>query len=164
MKKILLVCIGFLLTNLVQAQSTLPDVTVKNLKGESVAFKNLVKPGRVTVVSFWATWCVPCKKEINNLAEQMPDWKKELDFDLVAVSIDDTRNVAKVKSYVNGQKWDFNTFIDANQDLKHALNFQTIPYTIVIDKQGNIVDSHAGYVEGDEFLLKEKVKQILAAK
>jgi thioredoxin-related protein len=94
----------------------------------------------------------------------MPEWMKTMDFDLVAVSIDDTRNLAKVKSYVNGQKWEFKTYMDPNQDLKRLLNFQTIPYTVIYDKEGKIAFTHTGYVEGDEFILKEKIKSILEAK
>lgn len=139
-----------------------PKTPIKTLKGETVAFNTIPKKGRVTVVSFWATWCIPCKKEINNLAEVMPEWKKTLDFDLVTVSLDDTRNLAKVKSYVNASKWDFETYIDPNNDLKQALNFQSIPFSIIVNQNGEIVYTHQGYVEGDEFILRDKLKEVIA--
>jgi len=63
-----------------------------------------------------------------------------------------------VKTYANGQGWDFEVLLDPNQDLKRALNFQTIPYTILVDKNGNIVYRHTGYIEGDEYLLEEEIK------
>jgi cytochrome c biogenesis protein CcmG, thiol:disulfide interchange protein DsbE len=66
-----------------------------------------------------------------------------------------------VKSYVNGQRWDFTTLIDPNQDLKRALNFQSVPYTIVFDQNGKIAFTHSGYVEGDEFILRDKLKELL---
>jgi thiol-disulfide isomerase/thioredoxin len=160
MKKII-VALSLLCFVFVAKAQDIPSVTLKNVKGENVNFTNVIKKGRITVVSFWATWCVPCKKEINNISELMPEWKKNLDFDFVAVSIDDSRNVAKVKSYVNGQRWDFTTLIDPNQDLKRALNFQSVPYTIVFDQNGKIVFTHAGYVEGDEFILRDKLKELL---
>jgi thiol-disulfide isomerase/thioredoxin len=161
MKKIFL-AIAFIFTTLLANAQDIPSVIVKNIKGENVNFADVVKKNRITVVSFWATWCVPCKKEINNIAEIMPEWKKNMDFDFLAVSIDDTRNIAKVKSYVNGQRWDFTTLIDPNQDLKRALNFQSVPYTIVYDQSGKIAFTHSGYVEGDEFILKEKIKELLS--
>jgi thiol-disulfide isomerase/thioredoxin len=169
MKKILIALLSFVLLFISkpgssQSVSEVPSVMIKNLNGENIDFTSVVKKGKVTVVSFWASWCVPCKKEINNLAEVMPEWMKTMDFELIAVSIDDTRNLAKVKSYVNGQKWDFKTYMDPNQDLKRLLNFQTIPYTIIYDKDGKVAFTHTGYVEGDEFILKEKIKEILAAK
>ncbi|MFM2224029.1 MAG: hypothetical protein RJA07_231 [Bacteroidota bacterium] len=160
MKKII-VALSLLSFVFVAKAQDIPSVTLKNVKGENVNFTDVIKKGRITVVSFWATWCVPCKKEINNISEIMPEWKKSLDFDFVAVSIDDSRNVAKVKSYVNGQRWDFTTLIDPNQDLKRALNFQSVPYTIVFDQSGKIAFTHSGYVEGDEFILRDKLKELL---
>ncbi|MEY4875189.1 MAG: hypothetical protein RL708_338 [Bacteroidota bacterium] len=160
MKKII-VALSLLSFVFVAKAQDIPSVTLKNVKGENVNFTDVIKKGRITVVSFWATWCVPCKKEINNISEVMPEWKKSLDFDFVAVSIDDSRNVAKVKSYVNGQRWDFTTLIDPNQDLKRALNFQSVPYTIVFDQNGKIAFTHSGYVEGDEFILRDKLKELL---
>ncbi|MFM2049285.1 MAG: hypothetical protein RI955_1833 [Bacteroidota bacterium] len=160
MKKII-VALSLLSFVFVAKAQDIPSVTLKNVKGENVNFTDVIKKGRITVVSFWATWCVPCKKEINNISEVMPEWKKNLDFDFVAVSIDDSRNVAKVKSYVNGQRWDFTTLIDPNQDLKRALNFQSVPYTIVFDQSGKIAFTHSGYVEGDEFILRDKLKELL---
>ena len=163
MKKIIVALFVSIIALSAKAQDV-PSVNIKDLKGENVNFANVVKKGRVTVVSFWATWCVPCKKEINNISDVMPEWKKSLDFDFVAVSIDDTRNIAKVKSYVNAVKWDFQTFVDPNQDLKQKLNFPSVPYTVVFDQNGKIAFTHQGYVEGDELLLKEKLKELLQVK
>lgn len=168
MKKYLLGLVAFLSFSLVsfipQSTSEVPNVNIKGLNGENVDFSSVVKKGRVTVVSFWATWCVPCKKEINAMSDLIPEWQKTMDFDMVAVSIDDTRNMAKVKSYVNGQKWEFPAYIDPNQDLKRALNFQSIPFAIIFDKDGKIAYTHSGYVEGDEFVLRDHIKEILGAK
>jgi cytochrome c biogenesis protein CcmG/thiol:disulfide interchange protein DsbE len=168
MKKYLLGLVAFLSFTLVsfipQSTSEVPSVTIKGLSGENVDFSSVVKKGRVTVVSFWATWCVPCKKEINAMSELIPEWQKTMDFDMIAVSIDDTRNMAKVKSYVNGQKWEFPAYIDPNQDLKRALNFQSIPFAIIFDKDGKIAYTHSGYVEGDEFVLRDHIKEIVSAK
>ena len=75
----------------------------------------------------------------------------------MAISIDDSRNMAKVKTYINGQGWDFEVLLDSNSDLKRALNFQTVPFTLLIDQDGNIVYRHTGYVEGDEYILEEEI-------
>jgi thiol-disulfide isomerase/thioredoxin len=163
MKKIILV-VTFAIFALAANAQDVPKVLVKNLKGENVNFSEIIKKGRITVVSFWATWCVPCKKEINNISEVMPEWKKNMDFDFVTVSIDDTRNVAKVKSYANTMKWEFPTVIDDKQELKQKLNFPSVPYTVVFDQNGKIVFTHQGYVEGDEVILKDKLKELLQAK
>jgi len=78
---------------------------------------------------------------------------------LVAVSIDNAKNVLKVKPYVDGQAWDFDVLLDVNEDLKRALNVNNVPYTILLDKKGNIVWKHEGYVEGNEYILDEQVRK-----
>lgn len=142
------------------AQSELPSIEVENLKGEKVDFSSYSKDGKITVISFWATWCTPCKKELNNMTELYPEWVEKYGVELVAVSIDDARNSSKVKSYTNGQNWEYTILLDKNGDLKRALNFQTVPFTLLIDKNGKIVEKHNGYVEGDEYELEDKIKEL----
>ncbi len=146
------------------AQGELPNTSVRALTGKSVAFNSTIESGKVTLVSFWATWCVPCKKEIKNIREKMSDWKKEVDFNYMTVSVDDSRATAMVKSYVTAQGWDFPTYLDPNSDLKRSLNFQTVPFTLIVDANGKIVYQHTGYEEGAENEVFEKLKAAAAEK
>ena len=50
-------------------QKTLPDLSIKNLDGKSVNVRSLAQSGKVTLINFWATWCAPCQKELNNLSK-----------------------------------------------------------------------------------------------
>ncbi|TSA50826.1 MAG: TlpA family protein disulfide reductase [Sphingobacteriales bacterium] len=143
-----------------QDAKKLPSINVTNMKGEKVDISTLVGKGNIVVIDFWATWCVPCKKELNNISEIYPEWKEKYKVEFIAVSIDDSKNSAKVKTTVDGSGWPFTIMLDPNQDLMHALNFQAPPYTLVIDQAGNIVETHTGYVDGDEFLLEEKIKEL----
>lgn len=154
--------LGAAVVSSVNAQNNrqLPSVEVANLDGKKVNVKDYGSNGKISVFSFWATWCAPCKKELVNLAEVYDEWKEAYNVEIIAVSTDDQRTVAKVKPYVNGQAWEFDVLLDTNEDLKRALNFQTVPYTIVADMNGNIIYEHSGYVEGDELEL-EKVLQKL---
>lgn len=140
----------------------LPSINVTNMNGEKVDISSLVGKGNIVVINFWATWCVPCKKELNNISEMYDEWKEKYKVEVVAVSIDDSKNTAKVKTTVDGSGWGFTVMLDPNQDLMHALNFQAPPYSLIIDKSGNIVETHAGYVDGDEFLMEEKIKELAA--
>lgn len=154
----------FLVTTQNFAQSKgqkLPSIEIKDLSGEKVDISEYSNGGQITVVSFWATWCTPCKKELNNISEIYEEWVEDYDMKLVAISIDDSRSLAKVKSYINGQGWDFDVLIDANSDLKRALNFQTVPFTLLLDKEGKIVYRHTGYVEGDEYILEEEIQKLV---
>ena len=149
---------GFLATAL--AQNKVPSVQVQTTDGQKVDFKSQLKPGKINVISFWATWCGPCKKELNNIKTIYGDWQKTYNVNLIAVSIDDTRNFSKVKPYVDGQRWDYTVLVDSNSDLKRAMNFQSVPHTFIVDASGNIVWEHDGYTEGGEFEMEEVLKKL----
>jgi cytochrome c biogenesis protein CcmG/thiol:disulfide interchange protein DsbE len=142
------------------AQDRLPAVQLQDIHGAKVDLSQYADNGKITVLNFWATWCTPCKKELNNIAAMYPDWQKDYNVEIVAISIDDARNKAKVKSYVDGQQWDYDVLIDVNGLLKQKLNFQQIPFTVVVDQKGHIVSRHAGYVDGDEYLLEEELAKL----
>lgn len=164
MKKILLAvaCSFFALSSFAQE---LPDTQIKDVNsGKKVAFNATFEKGKVTLVSFWATWCVPCKKEIKNITLKLPEWKKEADFNYVTVSIDEARAEGLVRTYALSQGWNFPFYIDANSDLKRSMSFQSVPYTIIIDKNGKVAFTHTGYEEGGEVEVFAKVKELAAAK
>jgi thiol-disulfide isomerase/thioredoxin len=138
-------------------EKTLPSVTLTDMNGKRVNVADLGKTGQITVLDFWATWCVPCKKELNNINEMYDEWKKKYNVSVVAVSIDDSRSSVKVKPYVEGQRWSYSVLLDVNQDLKRELNIQSVPFTLVVDQNGKIVYSHSGYTEGDENILEDAI-------
>ena len=98
MKKtlILFTTLFFLNTTLNAQERSLPNVEVKTLKGKTFNIQDLENNGNPMVISFWATWCKPCKKELNAIAEVYEDWQNETGVKLIAVSIDDTRSMSKV--------------------------------------------------------------------
>lgn len=164
MKKLLLAAAALIMTLAAGAQD-LPKTQIKDLNsGKKVEFNSIVTKGRVTVISFWATWCIPCKKEIKNISAVLPTWKKEVDFDYATVSIDEVRAEGIARTYAISQGWTFPYYIDPNSDLKRSLNFQNVPFTLIIDKNGKIAFSHIGYEEGGEAEILKKIKELAAAK
>ncbi len=143
-------------------QSDLPATPVKDLKGSTVSFDKTFEKGKVTLVSFWATWCIPCKKEIKSIRDRMTEWKSQADFNYMTVSVDDSRATAQVKSYAKSQGWDFPAYLDPNSDLKRSLNFQNVPFTIIVGKDGKIAHMQSGYEAGGEDVLFAKVKELAA--
>ena len=116
------------------------------------------------VINFWATWCSPCKRELNNIAELYDDWMEETGVKIVAISIDDSRNMQKVRPYVDGQAWDYEVYIDVNADLKRRMGVNNVPHTFLIDGNGNIVWQHNSYSEGDEYELYDLIKKLAEGK
>jgi peroxiredoxin len=152
----------FTFTTYAQDNQTMPEITLKDVNGKMINVGDYSRSGKITIISFWATWCTPCKKELSNINELLDDWKSKYGIELVAVSTDNSRNVPKVKPFVDGQGWTFDCLLDVNEDLKRALNAPFIPFTVLLDKEGKIAYTHTGYIEGDEFMLEDKIKKLVA--
>lgn len=150
------------LTLFAQDKQTLPELMLKDVNGRMVNVADYSRSGKITIFSFWATWCTPCKKELSNINDLLDDWKSKYGLQLIAVSTDNARNVTKVKPFVDGQAWTFDCLLDVNEDLKRALNAPFIPFTVLLDKNGKIVYTHTGYIEGDEYILEDKIKKLVA--
>lgn len=140
--------------------NTLPAVDVKTMDGKSVNIQEFVGKGKITVISFWATWCSPCKRELDAIADIYPDWQEEYDMELLAVTIDDARGVAKVPAMIASKGWEYTILSDSKQELQRALNFQTVPQTFLLNAAGEIVYTHSGYTSGDEYELEEEIKKL----
>ena len=139
---------------------TLPAVDVKTLEGDALNIRKVENKENPIVISFWATWCKPCKKELNNIADVYEEWQNETGVKLIAISIDDTRSMTKVAPYVNSSDWDYEVYLDPNGDLKRAMGVSTVPHTFLLNGKNEIVWQHRGYVEGDEDELLEQIKKI----
>lgn len=162
MKKLIVLLFAVLVVTGLQAQqkSDLPNVTIKDLQGKDVNIAKLSNNGKPFVITFWATWCGPCIKEHNALDEVYLDWKDETGVKIYSVSIDDSRTTAKVKPFVEGKGWDFEVLLDANGDLKRAMNVNNPPHTFLFDGSGKIVYQHTGYFEGAEEELYEEILKL----
>ena len=141
-------------------EKRLPNITISTLQGKSVNIVDYVSKGKITVLSFWATWCSPCKRELDAVSELLPTWISEYNTQLIAITIDNARALSQVKPIIEEKGWEFEVLVDSKQELQQALNFQAIPQTFVIDTEGNIVYQHEGYVPGDEFELEKFIKNL----
>ena len=139
-------------------KKSIPSVKLETLDGKSFNTSSISNDGNPTIISFWATWCKPCKEELNTIADEYVDWIDETGVKLVAVSIDDQRSATRVKPYVNSVGWEYDILLDKNSDLKRAMGVQNVPHTFLLDGNGNIVYQHNSYSPGDEEKLYEKVK------
>ena len=99
--------------------------------------------------------------ELNAINDYLPEWLEEVEFKVVAVSVDDARSVSRARSMTSGNGWDdYICLYDKNQDFKRAMNVSLTPHTFVVDGNGNIIASHSGYTPGSEQKLFEEIKAI----
>lgn len=140
--------------------SKFPSIDVKSIEGKVVNTNSFENDGNPIVVSFWATWCKPCAKELDAITEVYDDWQDETGVKVIAVSIDDARNAIKVAPYANGKDWPFDIYLDANSDLKRALNVNAIPHTFLLNANKEIVWQHTSYFDGDEEELYEEILKL----
>ena len=128
----------------------LPEVTLLDIEGHDVNVASLARSGKPVILSFFATWCKPCMRELKAIDELYPDWQEETGVEMILVSIDQAQDALKVKPLVDGNGWDFKVLLDPNGTLKREMNVQNVPHLFVIDSKGAIVYNHTGYTEGDE--------------
>ncbi|HON18092.1 MAG TPA: TlpA disulfide reductase family protein [Salinivirgaceae bacterium] len=139
----------------------LPNVELKTLQGKILSTSSIENNGKPILISFWATFCKPCIKELNALNDNYPDWKKETGVRIIAVSTDDSRSMARVAPFVASNGWTFDVYCDPNSDFKRAMNVVNIPHMFLIDGKGNIVWQHNSYVDGDEVVIYQKIKELI---
>lgn len=141
------------------SQQRVPSVQLKDINNKTYFTDSLGLSGPV-VFSFWATWCSPCKRELNTISEVYEDWQKETGVTLIAVSIDDQKTNMSVPMYVNAKGWEYIILMDPNGDFKRAMGVNNVPHTFLIDMEGNIVYSHNNYAPGDEEKLYNEILKL----
>ena len=143
------------------AEAQLPSVLLKNTEGKTIDTAELNNDGKPFVISFFATWCKPCNRELKAISEQYADWQDETGMKVVAISIDQAQNINKVKPMVDAEGWEYEVLLDPNIDFRLALGIQMIPHVLIIDGEGKIVESRSGYTEGAENHIIEKIRETL---
>lgn len=154
------VIVAFLMISFGSFAQKLPSVSLKDLDGKTVNMSSYNNSDKPVIISFWATWCGPCLKELSAINEVYSQWQKETGVELVAVSIDDSRTKSRVKPQVKGKSWKYKVVLDENQELKRALNVGNVPYTMVLYK-GKVVYSHSSYTPGIENEIYKQVKKAI---
>ena len=162
MKSLKYFLLSLLLAVSASAFAQLPSVKLKNIDGKVVNTANLSNGGKPFVISFFATWCKPCNRELKAIHEQYADWQEETGMKVIAISIDQAQNIHKVKPLVDGEEWEYEILLDPNSEFRRAMGVQMIPHVFIIGGDGKIVESRSGYTDGGENHLIEKIRELVA--
>ena len=149
LKNFLVLSVIFLFTLSVNAQENVPNVSLKTISGKSVQSVDIINDDGFSIISFWATWCIPCINELDAINDLYDSWNKNYNIKVLAISTDDARSKKRVRPMVSGKNWAFNVYSDTNQEFKRSLNVSGIPHTIVTYKS-EIIHRRIGYSPGEE--------------
>ncbi|MCB9662640.1 MAG: TlpA family protein disulfide reductase [Alphaproteobacteria bacterium] len=155
--------IALLLLTLAPAAWASPahDFTLRDVNGQSVSLASL--KGKVVVLSFWATWCGPCKEEMPHL-DKLYGAKKDAGLVVLSISTDDARTASKVKPFIASKGFSFPVLLDRDSSVVGIYNpSKSLPYTVLIGRDFEVVEAHTGYDPGDEVALAAKIDKLLAA-
>jgi cytochrome c biogenesis protein CcmG/thiol:disulfide interchange protein DsbE len=151
---------GFSQQNTLSKNRPLPSVDIKDVKGNPFNTSKISNDGNPIIISFWATYCHPCIKELTAIAEVYSDWQEETGVKIYAVAIDDARSSSMVAPLVNGKRWDYTVLLDQNRDFYRAMNVNDIPHTFLVNGKGEIVWQHKTFSEGSELDLIKLVRKL----
>lgn len=132
-----------------------PDISLKDLKGKTVKIEDF--KGKVLLLNFWATWCAPCLAEIPELIK----WQKEYEnqgLQIIGITYPPT-NQKKVRSFARRQKINYPILFGSKKTRELFDSEETMPLTVIIDREGNIKELIEGVIFTEEF--DEKIKPLL---
>jgi len=140
-------------------KKTAHNFILKNLNGQQVELEKLYGIGPI-YISFWATWCKPCVEELL-IMQKLYERHKDKGFLLLAINEDKAKGLSKVKSFVKGKKFTFPVLFDPDGDVSRKYRVFALPYSVLLDSQGEIVYTGYGFKPGDEFAIEEKIIDLL---
>lgn len=168
MKKIMLIfgILSLVFTTISQEEikseqnKKVPSIKLKTIDGKEVNTAELELTGPI-ILSFWASWCPICNRELGAINDVYSDWQKETGVTLVAISVDDEKTKNNVPNIVNGKGWEYLVLLDPNGDFKRMMGVSHTPHTFLINTDGEIVYSHNNYAPGDEDILYEELLKLI---
>lgn len=163
MKKHISMIIALILAitfNLTYSQNIIPDVQIKSLTGKSISGSSLNNNGKPFIICFWKSCCNSSLKFMDAFNEVYPDLIVDYDFKVFAIAIDDSRTSDKIRPLVNGNSWEFEFFLDANEELARKMSINLTPHCLLYDGENNLVWQKALCVEGDEYIIEQELVKL----
>ncbi|ACY18735.1 alkyl hydroperoxide reductase/ Thiol specific antioxidant/ Mal allergen [Haliangium ochraceum DSM 14365] len=138
-----------------------PDFALRDLDGRTVRLSDY--SGKVVLLNFWATWCVPCSAELPHLQRLYEAYAPDLV--ILAISMDGPETVAKVGPQARRYGLSFPVLLDEETRVAGMYNpKRAAPFTVVIAADGRIASKRQGYSAGDEIALEAELKSLLTAR
>jgi peroxiredoxin len=137
-----------------------PQFHTELLGGGKISLKESLHSNRLTLLSFWATWCTPCLEELGAISKKMKT-DPALPLDILAVNVDTSDTNADVRSTVSLYQFGFSVALDPKHEIFGKYHFEkTLPYSVLIAPNGEILATFNGYQEE----MFNKIKQLATEK
>ena len=133
------------------------NFVVTDINGKKVNLSDYI--GKPVVVNFWATWCGPCKSELPAFDKLCKEYKNQVEFMMVDLVDGYQETVENSKKFISQSSYEFSVFFDTEFSASNAYKLYSIPQTIFVDKEGNIVNYHIGAMS--EQTLKQYIEILM---
>lgn len=145
---IVALCVASLSIGRISEAKGVPDLGLRDVAGHSQKLSEL--RGQVVVLSFWATWCAPCREELPRLSKLNEEFTGR-NVHFVAVSIDDAKDRAKIEPYLLKQNIHLDVWVGGNADLLGRFGLgDVVPATLVLDEQGQVITRIMGEARDED--------------
>ncbi len=156
----MLLLASFLMGDVVSSDESIPNIRLKDINKKKVQLRD-ISNGNYVLFNFWNMACEPCKKEMKFLNEFHKKYS-DYNFKVISVNMDSPRSMSKVKKYVKSSKYVFDVLQDPRMDLFKKMGGSIMPFVVIADNEGRIVNKHVGYNLGDEKSLEEEIKALIS--
>ncbi|GGY87854.1 thiol:disulfide interchange protein [Cellvibrio zantedeschiae] len=134
-----------------------PDFTLKSSTGENIRLAE--QRGQVVMLNFWASWCGPCRDEMP-LLDKLNSKYGKMGFVLYGVNTD--QDIAEAKKVLEKVKVNYPILFDPDSKLSDLYAVDSMPFSVFIDKKGQIRHIHKGYVPGDDEKYIKQIKELIS--
>jgi hypothetical protein len=141
------------------AQTQLDSVVVKTLRGANASFSSLIKKDSIVLICFWSSSTEASINELSAINTKFQNWTKLANFKMMAVCVDEGKDIGRVRPMVNAYGWTFDVCIDYSGDLRKTLKSVNLPQSIILYK-GQVLYQQSGFEPGSEDYLIKRIQTI----
>ncbi|HUU01592.1 MAG TPA: TlpA disulfide reductase family protein [Myxococcota bacterium] len=143
-----------------QAAGVAGDFALHDLAGNTVRLSDY--GDKVVYLSFWASWCEPCRSELPQL-QKIWERLRGQGFELLSIVVDPSDLESTVRRQVHRYRYRFPVLLDQDTEVANRFNpTMTLPFGVLLDRRGRIAYTHKGYRIGDEQLVEDKIGKLLS--